>query len=253
MNLRSAEANSTADGPLYRWDARFKLVGLFCLVFGFAAVRDLWLLPLMVLVALAVYQMSGMPYSFLLRRLKVPGVFLLAMAVVLPFFSGETVLAEVGPLALRLEGSLALLSITARFFSIITVATALFASTAMAKLVGAMRSLGIPSLLGDLLLFTYRYIFQLSDDLGRARTAARLRGARTDSVKSLKTNAYIVGSLLVRSHDQAERVLSAMVLRGYGNRETPVVSAAPRAADGLALAACIAVSAAFVVTQNWLL
>lgn len=254
MNLRAADRSTSTTGLLYRWDPRFKLVGLFSLVFGFAAVDDLRLLPAMLAVALAVYALSGMPLGFLLRRLKVPGIFVLVLAVILPFFSGETVLAQVGPVALRLEGSLAMVSIAARFLSIITVATALFASTAMPKLVGAMRALGIPMLLGDLLLFTYRYIFQLGDDMHRARVAARLRGARLDSAGSLKTTAYIVGSLLVRSHDQAERVLSAMVLRGYGNRDAaPVLAGEWRPRDGVALALCLAVSIAFVVTQTWLM
>lgn len=253
MRLATAHTIGAAEGPLHRWDPRFKLVGLFVLVFAFATIQELSLLPFIAVTALAVYTLSGMSYGYLASRLRVPGLFLIALALVLPFFSGETPIAQIGPIVLRREGTLALLTIGVRFFSIITVATALFASTPMPRLAGAMRSLGIPSLLGDLLLFTYRYIFQLADDLGRARTAARLRGARSGSRRSLRTIAHIVGSLLVRSHAQAERVLSAMLQRGYGNRHTSAVADPPRAVDAVALAACALVAGALVVTQTVLM
>ncbi len=242
-----------AGNSLSGWETRLKLLGLLCLAFAFATIKDLRLLPLMVVTALAVYRLSGMPLRYLISRMKVPGVFLIAMAVVLPFFSGDTVLVQFGPVALRLEGTLGFVSIAARFFSIITVATVLFTSTPMPTLVRAMGSLGLPSLLGDMLLFAYRYIFQLADDLQRARTAARLRGARFGSLGSLKTVAYIVGSLLVRSHWQAERVLAAMTLRGYGNTRVDIARGVPGTRDLAAFAACITVGGAFVAAQTFFL
>lgn len=244
---------SSGESSLDRWETRLKLVGLLGLVFAFAGVSDVRLLPVMVLTALAIYRLSSLPSRYLLTRLKVPGVFLIALAVVLPLFSGETVIASLGPIALRLEGVIAFVSVAARFFSIITVATVLFGTTPMPTLVRAMGALGLPSLLSDMLLFTYRYIFQLADDLRRARTAARLRGAGLSSIRSIPTTANIVGSLLVRSNWQAERVLAAMTLRGYGSPHSEVARQAPRAADIAAFAACITLAGVFVVSQAVLL
>ncbi len=251
--LDRARTLAPGSNSLSGWETRVKLIGLLCLVFAFAAVRDLRLLPLMVITALATYRLTALPLSYLISRMKVPGVFLLAMAVVLPLFSGETVLLQLGPLALRLEGTLAFISIAARFFSIITVVTVLFATTPMPTLVRAMSSLGLPQLLGDMLLFTYRYIFQLADDLHRARTAARLRGAHFGSIRSIKTTAHIFGSLLVRSHWQAERVLAAMTLRGYGATRVDISRRAPGPGDVAALAACVTLAGIFVVTQAFFL
>ena len=243
-------ARATMAAPttsLARWETRVKLVGLLCLVFAFAGVRDLRLLPVMLATAFVVFRLSSLSYSYLLSRLKVPGVFLVAIAVVLPLFSGETVIAQLGPVALRLEGTLSFVSIAARFVSIITVATVLFATTPMPTLVRAMSALGLPALLGDMLLFTYRYIFQLADDFSRARTAARLRGAHFGSVRSIKTTAYIVGSLLVRSNWQAERVLAAMTLRGYGALRAQPPRRAPRVRDVAGLVACVTMASVLVL------
>ncbi len=242
MLARATLAAPTATS-LARWEVRLKLIGLLCLVFAFAGVNDVRLLPVMLATAFVVYRLSSLPFRYLISRLKVPGIFLVALAVVLPLFSGETVIAQFGPVALRLEGTVSFVSIAARFVSIITVATVLFATTPMPTLVRAMNSLGLPPLLGDMLLFTYRYIFQLAEDLSRARTAARLRGADLGSVRSVKTTAYIIGSLLIRSNWQAERVLAAMTLRGYGASRARSPRHAPQAWDVAGLVACVALAA----------
>ena len=234
---------------LSRWEPRLKLLGMCCLVFAFAAVQDIWLLPLMLTITLIVFILSSLPASYLASRMRLPGLFLLVMALVIPFFSGDTVLVKLGPLSLKQEGSLTMLLIAVKFFSIITVAAVLFASANISVLVGAMRNMGMPSLLADMLIFTHRYIYQLAEDIQRARTAARLRGTRLRSPRFIRTTAYIVGSLLVRSHEQAERVLQAMTLRGYGNREAVARKRKPHTADLLAFSVCAALAAGLLLLQ----
>lgn len=234
---------------LSRWEPRAKLIGILLLAFAFATVQDLWLLLLMLGITLVVFALSSLPVSYLAGRMKVPGLFLLVMALVLPFFAGTTVLFRLGPVSIKQEGCLSLLTISARFLCIIVLVTVLFASTPMAELVESMRALGLPSLLGDMLLFTHRYIYQLAADFQRASTAARLRGTRMKSFRSIRTTAYIVGSLLVRSHEKAERVYQAMTLRGYGRQDIPPRKSAPRAVDLAALSACLVVAVGLVLLQ----
>jgi cobalt/nickel transport system permease protein len=238
---------------MQRWEARHKLLGFTALIFGFAFVRDLRLLPLLLIAGGFIYYLTALPLSYLFSRMRLPGFFLLMLAIVLPFGSGQTILAGIGPFALKLEGSLNLLLITVKFISILTLTVALFASTPLTGLVGAMRSLGVPSLLAEMLLFTHRYIFQLSADLRRTRNAANLRGFQGKSLFSLKTLAYMVGTLLVRSHDQSERVFQAMTLRGYGREAMPVEKKTAVLSDRLALAGVLALAASLVLAQAFLL
>ncbi|MBN1288427.1 MAG: cobalt ECF transporter T component CbiQ [Actinobacteria bacterium] len=242
-------ASVPAGNPLYRWEPRTKLIGIMCLAFAFAAVRDLRLLPVMLALSLFLFVLSSLPFSYLLGRMRIPGIFLLAMAVVLPFFSGNTVLVQLGPVSLKQEGCVSLLLIAVKFLCIVTIAVVLFASTPLTRMLGSMRSLGLPPLLGDMMLFTYRYIFQLAADFHRASTAACLRGARMRSLKSLKTTAYIVGSLMVRSHERAERVFHAMTLRGYGRQDMDFYKAKIRPPDVIAGSACVLAAAGFVLFQ----
>ncbi|MEJ2734860.1 MAG: cobalt ECF transporter T component CbiQ [Anaerolineae bacterium] len=217
MNL-AVDAYAHLDSPLHRWEPRVKLVGLMALIFAFSFVRQLPLLPAMLLVTAALYAASHLPLSYLLTRLRYPGSFLLIMAVVLPFLSGSTVLFQIGPLALRLEGSLELLRILVKFVCILTIGLVLFGSGPFLSAIKAMRALGLPPILADMTLLAYRYLFEIGGDLSRMQTAMRLRGFKAHylSGRGLAVLASLAGSILVRSYERSDRVYHAMMLRGYG-------------------------------------
>ncbi len=210
------DAHANLSTPLHRWDPRHKLVALMALIFSFAFVRDLRLLPALLAASGALYLASGLPLSFLLGRLRLPGFFLLMIAVILPFLSGRTVLFHIGPLAVREEGCLALLLIAVKFACILTVGTVLFGTTPFLAAVRAMQALGLPCILADMTFFSYRYLYEIGDDLKTMQTAMRLRGFRGRRPGSLSALASLAGTLLVRSYEQSDRVFKAMILRGYG-------------------------------------
>jgi cobalt/nickel transport system permease protein len=78
-----------------------------------------------------------------------------------------------------------------------------------------MRRLGAPGFFIDLLALTYRYIFLLTDQTMRLKRAAIARGYRPRWLPQAVIVGRMVGSLFVRSYEQAERVYGAMLLRGY--------------------------------------
>ncbi|MEA3408239.1 MAG: cobalt ECF transporter T component CbiQ [Chloroflexota bacterium] len=217
------DAYADLDSPLHRWEPRMRLVGLVGLIFAFAFVQHLWLLPVMAASALTLYGAAQFPLSFLWKRLRSPGFFLLMMAFMLPFLSGSTVMLHIGPLALRREGSLDTVLIVTKFVSIMTVGLILFGTAPFLTTIEAMRALGLPPVLADMTLFSYRYIYEIGGDLATMRTAMGLRGFRDHrlSGRSLGVLASLAGSILVRSYEQSERVYKAMILRGYGQSSRP--------------------------------
>lgn len=216
--------------PIHRWEPKSKLVGLVALIFAFAGVKDWYLLPAMLGVTVGLYIASQLPLSFLMKRLRYPGFFLLGIVVLLPFCSGETVIWQWGALTLRWEGVQAMLLIVCRFLSIVTIGFVLLGTTPVLTLVKSMRSLGLPSLLADMTLLAYRYLFEIADSLATMKQAMRLRGfgssgkSRTwllPNRQELRGLASLAGTLLVRSYEQSERVYKAMRLRGYGMKNYP--------------------------------
>lgn len=236
------------DSPLHRWEPRYKLIGLAALIIAFSSVQNLWLLPAMLIVTGVLYWLSQLPGSFLIERLKLPGFFLLGIAIMLPFLAGDTVLVQLGPLAIREEGILSLVLIATRFLCILTIGIILFGTVPFIRNIRAMRSLGLPSLLADMVLLSYRYIYEIGDYLGTMRTAMRLRGfqAHRFSFRNLKMLASLIGSLLIRSYEQSEQVYKAMTLRGYGQPQMVRVEQSARTQDWMALVGVCAIAVGFI-------
>lgn len=206
------------DSPLHRWAPKCRLLGLGALIFAFSFVHSLALLPFMMGATTILYCASNLPLPFLLWRLRLPGFFLLIVAILPPFFSGQTILLQLGPLKLYEEGLLIFLLITIRFVCIFTLGLILFGAAPFFINIRALRSLGLPPILADMMLLAYRYVYEIGDYLSVMRTAMRLRGFRGDRLnrRSLSMLVTLAGSLLVRSYEKSEQVYKAMILRGYG-------------------------------------
>ncbi|GEM_PF-41788 len=206
------------DSPIHRWNPRNKFITLFIVILGFSLVQDLRLVPFMLLITAGIFTISRLPLPFLLSRLRYPGIFLGALIVILPLFTGETVIFQFGFLSVQSEGVLYMLLVVSRFLAILTVSLVIFGTSTFLTTVTTLRSMGIPSILADMLMLTVRYIFELADALTRMQRAMKLRGFQLTKLdkRGATQLAGLVGSLLIRSYEQAERVYKAMRLRGYG-------------------------------------
>ncbi len=222
---------------------------------GFALVEQLILVPWMVVVTAVLYRLSRLPAVFWLERVHYPGLFLLAVVVLLPWVSGETILWQMGGLSLRQEGLLLVILIASRFFSILTVGLVLFGTMPFLTTVKALKSLGLPALLADMLLLTYRYLFEIGARLAQMQSAMKLRGFRSQprpwfSPRDISRLGALVGTLLIRSYDQAEQIYQALRLRGYGQaRRSPVYSTFPPLWHGLGVVISWLVALSFPVME----
>lgn len=220
---------------IHHWAPRLKLVSLGILMFTFATVQQLALVPWMLGLVALLYALSRLPLAFLGQRLSYPGVFILAVVLLLPLTVGETILAQWGWLTLRQEGLQATLLIVGRFLSILTLGFILLGTTPFLTILHAMRSLGLPVILADMTLLAYRYLYEIADTLATMQQAMRLRGFGHRRQRwfcingqAMQQRAMLAGNLLIRSYEQSERVYKAMRLRGYGCGSNP----SPRAAPG---------------------
>jgi cobalt/nickel transport system permease protein len=236
---------ASGQSPIHRWEARCRFVGLFSLIVACALVNQLVLLPGALAVAAGCYLAARLPLSFLLTRLRYPGALLLVAVLLLPFISGQTALAQLGPLTLYQEGLAQAVVMAARFGCILTISLVLFGTAPMLTTVHTLRALGVPGLLVDLLLLCYRYLADTAARLTAMQRALRLRGfaARRLDGRLLHTLAALLGSLLVQSHARSERIYQAMRLRGYGQAPPAARTTPVQAADWLGLAVALALAA----------
>lgn len=83
----------------------------------------------------------------------------------------------------------------------------------------ALHHLRVPDKLVHLVLFTVRYVAVLEAEFWRLAAAMKVRGFRPGMNRhTWRTYGYLVGMLLVRSLDRAERVAAAMKCRGFRGR-----------------------------------
>lgn len=205
---------------LVRWDARFRIVALFVLAFSISAISSPRPLPLAVAIVAVFVTLSGIGPRELAARLRYPSLMVLALVALLPFLTGATPVAALGPLAVTAEGLEASLLVAVRFYCIVTLALVLLGAAPLLANIRALRALGVPDLVADMALLTARHIEVHAQDMRRMREAMRLRGhdAARFSWRNLRTLAWLAGSLLLRSHERSERVYKAMRLRGYGSQ-----------------------------------
>ncbi|MBW1805909.1 MAG: cobalt ECF transporter T component CbiQ [Deltaproteobacteria bacterium] len=177
--------------------------------------------------ALAVSVLISMTLAFLARlpigkasfRLLMVNGFILLLWLFLPFTMGGETLFTLGPLTVAKKGVLYSALITVKSNAIILALMALVATMPVFTIGRAMRNLHVPGKIVYLLLFTYRYIHAIHREFWRQMNAIKIRGFQPGTnIHTYRTYAFLVGMLLVRSHDRAERVRAAMLCRGFRGR-----------------------------------
>lgn len=216
IHSSSIEEHVHLVSPIHQLDTRFKLIGMLFLIFSVAFITKIELLIFSIVVSFCILTISRLPLMFVMKRIKLPGLLIFTIAIVTLFFSKGEILLQMGPLSITKEGLHSFFLILVRFMSIMLLMIVLFASTSFMQIVKAMRDLKLPALLCDMILFSYRYIFELGNDLKTMSIAMNMRGFKSKSLFFLPTFASLLGSLFIRSYEQSDRIYNAMIMRGYG-------------------------------------
>lgn len=223
MNLYT-EKYINLNSVLHRWHPTYKIIGFFFLIFAFASVKNISLVAIILFITSILYIQAKLPLSFLVERLKYPSLVILGIVILLPFLSGKTIIWQLPffpIIAIKLEGCQALLLITGRFLAIVTLTLILFSTTPFLTILKTLKKLGLSPIITDMFLLTYRYLFNIFDQLKILQKSAQLRGfnLRKFTVKNLQIHATLVGNLLIRNYEQSYKIYQAMQLRGYGQEE----------------------------------
>jgi cobalt/nickel transport system permease protein len=111
-------------------------------------------------------------------------------------------------------GWISYLSIVARFLLTTAAALALVGTTGMHGVCAALERMFVPDVFVVQLLFLYRYIFVLAEEGMRMSRARDLRSFGRRG-RGLAVFGNILGHLLLRTFARAQRIHSAMQLRGF--------------------------------------
>ena len=189
--------------------------------------------------------LGDIPARPILRRMLVTLPFALMVGMFNPILDRQPA-AELGPFVVT-AGWISLASMLLRFSLTVGAALALVACTGMPRLGLGLGQLGVPRVFVVQLLFCYRYLFVVADESARMMRAVALR---TEAKRSLRLRTYgsLLGNLLLRSLDRADRVHRAMVARGFAGEFHALRRTSLRASDWAFMAGWLAY---FGVARIW--
>jgi cobalt/nickel transport system permease protein len=151
-----------------------------------------------------------------LARLVPLNLLLLLLAVLLPLSAGGPPVWQIGPLEFSEHGLLLAARVALKGNAILLALVLLLGTMEIGTLGHALDHLYVPDKLSHLLLFTVRYLDVHERQFRRLSAAMRLRAFRPRlDVHTLRAYGHLVGMLLVRSFDRAERIVAAMKCRGF--------------------------------------
>jgi cobalt/nickel transport system permease protein len=208
---------SARDTAAARLDPRCKLAGAIAFVAVVASFGRLELgrlVPLVALFLLAV-PLCDVPWRGLLLRLAVASPFALGIAAFEPFLDRRPALSLAG--VQLTTGEIAFAVILTKFALSLGAALLLVATTGFDAVCAALGRLGAPRVVVAQLSLTYRYLFVLGGEAGRMLRAHALRAPALRR-PTVRTAGTLIGHLLIRSLDRAERIHHAMLARGFSGR-----------------------------------
>ena len=96
----------------------------------------------------------------------------------------------------------------------ITAGVLLICTTHVEDLAKSLRKIYVPKIITNQIVFMYRYIFVLIESVYQVNNAYMLRAPDQKGI-NIKLWGPLLGQILLRSFDKAEKIYNAMLLRGF--------------------------------------
>jgi len=214
------------DSPVHRLDARAQALttmAFVLVVMSYPRYEVSALMPLCVY-PIALMAAANLPVGVLLKKLAMAAPFALFVGLFNPVLDHQVV-TTVGSVSIT-GGWLSFASILVRFALTVSAALILISCTGIHRLCAGLERLGMPRVFAVQLLFLYRYFFVIGDEGLRMKRSVEIRSAGRKAL-GMRVYGQVIGHLLLRSMDRAQRIYRAMVARGFDGEIRMVRPAKP--------------------------
>jgi cobalt/nickel transport system permease protein len=205
---------AAGDSALHRLDPRSKLITTLVFIvavvsfekYAVSALIPYFIYPVILISA------SGLSAGYLLRKVLLVSPFAILIGIFNPLID-QDILFHFGSIGIP-GGWVSFFSIMMRFALTVTAAMALVSLTGFNAVCLALARLHVPKPFVVQLLFLYRYLFVLTDEAARMVRAKSLRSFDSGAT-SFRVFVSVLGHLLLRTLDRAQRIHLAMCCRGF--------------------------------------
>lgn len=181
-----------------------------------ACVNTLPALSLALLISICLVLASKSSLSALGHTLRHVNLFVLFLWVFTPFCTQGPPLLTLGYFTITSTGLTLSLAVTLKVNAIACVVVGLLDKVQLSQLGQALEALRIPQKFVFLIIFTAHALQILRQEWLHLTQAAKLRGfVAATNLHTYKTLAALIGILLIKSFEHAQRAYEALLLRGF--------------------------------------
>jgi len=214
FDIRYMETLASGSSTLHRLDPRAKLITtliFICMVASLGKYEISRMVPF-VIYPLALIIASELPILYLLKKMAIVAPFAILVGILNPFIDTQP-LVQIGGVSIS-GGWVSFASIMLRFALTVSAALILICLTGFNGVCMALEKLKVPGPFVVQLMFLYRYLFVLIEEASRM---VRARSLRSFDSRGLHFNVFVqlLGQLLLRTMDRAQRIHLAMCCRGF--------------------------------------
>jgi cobalt/nickel transport system permease protein len=214
FDIRYMDTLSAGNTSLHLLDPRAKLITTLIfvgMVVSFGKYEISMMVPF-VIFPLSMIVSAELPVGYLLKKMMLVVPFALFIGIFNPLMDREP-LMQIGSLLIS-GGWVSFFSIMIRLALTVSAALILISTTGFNAVCMALDKLGVPRPFVIQLLFLYRYLFVLIDEASRMLRARSLRSFGSGGM-GFKVFVSLLGQLLLRTLDRAQRIHLAMCCRGF--------------------------------------
>lgn len=215
-HLQSLEEFASLQSPIHSLHPATKILVtfLYILVLVSYGRSELFLLFPFLAYPLLIISFSDLPLWALLKRLLVIEPLIILVALFNPLIDRQPVFVAG---MIFTQGWLVFFTLVLKGTLAVLAALILVSTTGLNRIAGGLAWFKVPSLIILQFLMTFRYIGLLADEVSKVNLAYSLRNRGRHALRPSAWGSF-VGHLLLRTVDRAERIHSAMVLRGFDGK-----------------------------------
>lgn len=213
------ESFSVGNSFIHALDPRFKIVIAFFLTIIIAFTNSLNSVLFALTFAILSVLTARIKYKLVIYRLLFINFFIGILWLFIPFSIPGNSLWNIGPFCVSYEGVFKMFFITLRCNTIILILISYISTIPVVILGQSLYKMGLNNKLTQLLFLFYRYLDVIYLELQRLFNSLKARGFTPGSnMHTYRTFANLIGVLLVRSWERAERIYEAMLCRGFAGK-----------------------------------
>lgn len=214
FDLGQMDELSRQDTAIHRLDPRVKLITTMVFIIMVVSYGKYELSALFPFILYPVFLCSAgrIPLSYLLKKILLVSPFAIMIGIFNPLMDSQIHLV-IGDIRIT-GGWISFISILLRFILTVGAALSLIAVTGFNSVCEGMEKLGVPRVFTVQLMFLHRYLFVLIAEASRMLRASNLRKPDRNGM-GIRIYGSLLGHLLLRTLDRAQRIHLAMHCRGF--------------------------------------